>query len=281
MATMKIVCGDCGGSLSPEDTSCPQCGSLVERPELRGAAEGSSGRCPACGHRNSRSGLFCESCGIRLGAAGRTSEQKRKLKGVQTSVHVPVIVFAILFGGWGLYDDLSRDIPSVPDHDHASAASGTQEHSELLTQIRQLQRMVEAHPDDDAMLLRLANLLQDYSREDHQSLHLATETYERYLQRNPDDENARVDLGICYFDLARHDSTEAHTLLQRAITEMKSVAQKNPKHQAAAFNLGIVMLNAGNTAESGEWFRRAAAIDPGSNLGQRAGRLLEEHTFAE
>ncbi|MDH4070103.1 MAG: tetratricopeptide repeat protein [Ignavibacteria bacterium] len=194
-----------------------------------------------------------------------------------------MIAFAVLFGGWALYDDLSRDIPALQDqdHEHAPPASATQGNQELLAEVQQLQRMVEAHPEDDDMLLRLANVLQDYSREDHQSLHLAAETYERYLQRNPDNENARVDLGICYFDLARHDSADARSLLQRAIREMKSVAEKNPRHQAAAFNLGIVMLNAGDAQESGDWFRRAAAIDPGSSLGQRATRLLEEHTFSE
>jgi Tfp pilus assembly protein PilF len=64
-----------------------------------------------------------------------------------------------------------------------------------------------------------------------------------------------------------------------ALQEMERVYTINPHHQAAAFNLGIVQLNAGNLDEASEWLRRAASIDPNSDLGQRAKKLLDEHTF--
>ncbi len=64
-----------------------------------------------------------------------------------------------------------------------------------------------------------------------------------------------------------------------AINEMETVHKTNPKHQAAAFNLGIVNLSAGSMEKSNEWFKKALEIDPRSNLGQRAQSLLEQHTF--
>jgi len=273
-----MVCGECGRTLSPGERACPQCGSRVDFPASRQTEKKTGDRCQSCGHANPSGSTFCESCGIRLTTGKRKEGGKKRTRSALSGMHLPAIVVALLFGGWGLYDDLGREIPDVSSAGHEAQ---TEISTAQFQEIQSLQRMVEAHPEDDAMLLRLANLLQDYAREDHRLVHIAVETYERYLARNPGDENARVDLGICYFDLAGSDTARASELIQRAIREIQSVAEQNPRHQAAAFNLGIITLNAGLTDISSEWFRRAAAIDPSSNLGVRAAQILEEHSFPE
>ena len=84
-------------------------------------------------------------------------------------------------------------------------------------------------------------------------------------------------MGICYFELARTDSIHSGAFLDLAITEMRKTLESAPKHQPAAFNLGIVYLTAGNLEESTRWFKQAVALDSTSSLGQRARQMLEQH----
>jgi tetratricopeptide (TPR) repeat protein len=135
-----------------------------------------------------------------------------------------------------------------------------------------LEREVAENPGDVHAKLRLANALQDngaYSR--------AIELYKDYLGVHAEDPDARVDLGICYFELARTDSTHSGAFLDLAIKEMTTAFEGTQQHQPAAFNLGIVYLTAGNLEESTRWFERAAALDSSSALGRRSRQLLEQH----
>jgi tetratricopeptide (TPR) repeat protein len=122
--------------------------------------------------------------------------------------------------------------------------------------------------------LRLANLLHDNAL-----YRQAVDAYRKYLAGHPGNTNARVDLGICYFELARRDSTGSRDLLKRAIAEMEKAVQTDATHQPAAFNLGIVNLFAGDTQESNRWFKRAIELNANSDLGVRAKKLLEQHSF--
>jgi tetratricopeptide (TPR) repeat protein len=191
---------------------------------------------------------------------------------------IPVIVLVVALGGWFIYTEFSREPPQEHVHTQDTEA-GT--HSEAHEEIDRLQRQVDQDPNDSGTLLRLANLLHDHSlSSDPGMLPRAIRTYQAYLEKNPSDGNARVDLGICYFELSRADTTDPAGLIHRAVEEMKTVYDANPKHQAAAFNLGIVTLSSGQTIASNDWFRRAVDIDPGSTLGKRAQSILEQHTFA-
>ena len=281
MAVVKLLCGGCGAELSGGATACPQCGIPVEYPGEGKAGEGGS-LCPECGHRNEAKGAFCESCGKKIGGGPGKSDKKARQRDSERnwvgSIHAPAIVISLLFGGWAIYSELDRDFPPEEVHNHAVQET---DHSAQEAEIARLQAKVDANPEDDASMLRLANMLQDHASHDQRYLLRAIEVYQKVLARNPQEENARVDLGICFFDLARVDTIHGLALIQRAIKEIEIVAKSNPEHQAAAFNLGIVNLNIGNTEESAEWFRRAAAIDPASDLGARSKRLLEQHAFSE
>jgi Flp pilus assembly protein TadD len=107
----------------------------------------------------------------------------------------------------------------------------------------------------------------------------AIDVYTLYLAQRPDDPNARVDMGICYFELGRQDSAHGAQYVAAAVREMRRVADADPDHQPAAFNLGVVHLFIGATEESSAWFRKAVAIAPDTPLGKRAASLLEQHTF--
>jgi tetratricopeptide (TPR) repeat protein len=174
------------------------------------------------------------------------------------------------------YDEIRRDSGSHETHVHTPA---TAESAGMLQEIDRLQKTVDANPADDASLLRLANVLHDHAMRDRTLLMRAVNTYGTYLKRKPGDTNARVDMGICYFEMGRLDSVNGPSFFARAIDEMTKAFNGNPSHQPAAFNLGIVNLNAGHLEESNAWFKKALALNPDTDLGKRAKQILEQHTF--
>ena len=106
----------------------------------------------------------------------------------------------------------------------------------------------------------------------------AIDAYTKYLKLKPNDPNPRVDMGICYFEMALVDSDNRSSLIAKSIQEMKSVFDANPTHQPSAFNLGIVNLNAGNLEESNKWFRKTVELNPNSDLGKKAQQMLDQHS---
>jgi tetratricopeptide (TPR) repeat protein len=111
--------------------------------------------------------------------------------------------------------------------------------------------------------LELANLLHDSGFFDR-----AIENYKKYLEIKPNSTNALVDMGICYFELQNYASADS---------VMKIAIKIEPQHQQANFNLGIVNLAAGKIDESKEWFKKAIAIDPNSEIGKKAEQILQSH----
>jgi tetratricopeptide (TPR) repeat protein len=129
-------------------------------------------------------------------------------------------------------------------------------------------------PADTDALLRLANAYHDAGRWEQ-----AVTAYTKYLGEKPADPDARVDMGVCYFEWSKNVPAKGEEYRNRAIAEMKRALKEHPKHQAAAFNLGIVTLNGGDVKGSSEWFRRAAEMDGSTPLGQKAKAMLEQHSF--
>jgi tetratricopeptide (TPR) repeat protein len=142
----------------------------------------------------------------------------------------------------------------------------------LLKDIDRLKKVVEANPENMDSTLRLANLLHDVSLADQ-----AIPYYERYLDKNPQDADARVDMGICYFELSRKDTSKSKPELNTAVGEMEKALAYNPRHQLACYNLGIVNLSAGNFQKSSEWFKRCIEIDPAAEISNKAKQLLTDH----
>jgi tetratricopeptide (TPR) repeat protein len=182
-----------------------------------------------------------------------------------------IIVVVAVF----VYAELRRSYPP--------SASGSQNQAAALPpdmtgEIERLQKVVELNPADAASILRLANLLHDNGSRDPQSVVRAVQMYKKYLELNPDNPDARVDLGVCYFELGRGDSAKSRDYFTSAANEMGKAYAAHPTHQTAAFNLGIVNLYAGNLEVASKWFTRAVEIDANSALGTRAKQLLEQHS---
>src|SRR5690606_25246217 len=97
-----------------------------------------------------------------------------------------------------------------------------------MNEINALEEKVKANPDDLQSLLHLAHLKNDAGLYD-----AAIISYKNYLDKNPSDADARVDMGVCYYNLKDYNS---------AITEMKKALEYKPDHQIAHLNLGIVNL---------------------------------------
>jgi tetratricopeptide (TPR) repeat protein len=133
---------------------------------------------------------------------------------------------------------------------------------------------VRDNPGDAEALLNLANGLHD-----HRQWERAIQTYQQYLQKNPRNPDARVDMGICYSELSRANPEKGDDYFAKAVEAMESALEVSPKHVPAAFNLGIIHLQRGEVELSNEWFQRAIAMDKNHPLAQRAQRMLEQHSF--
>jgi len=142
------------------------------------------------------------------------------------------------------------------------------------TDLGPLEAAVAADPKDGEARLKLANGLHD-----HGMLPQAIEQYKAYLAMHPENPDARVDLGICYDQLALTDTARSAMFFALAVREMEAVAAIHPGHQPAAFNLGIVNLHRGDLEGSNRWMKKALEIDRNSDLGQRAQRMLQQHSF--
>lgn len=255
--------------------------------------------CSACGHENTHGGPSCDVCGASLpkdssssGVPTRPAERnvRRGTKDRPKSARPAGVAkrrwepWQLVAGGilgavviFFLYGELTRySSSSVSSPGGQPSVAATAAHEE----IQRLEESIQKNPSDAASALRLANLLHDNGLRDPHDLVHAIETYRKYLALQPGNPDARVDMGICYFELARTDSMHARDLYQHAAREMEAAFAEHPTHQAAAFNLGVVKLNAGSLEESKAWFQKTIAIDARSALGMRAKELLDQHSSA-
>ncbi len=254
MAHARLVCGDCGAELSVVDAICPGCGAAIERKQAKGGAERQKGP-----------------------PSSPVSEPRRRDGKAKRFEPWQIVAGAAVIGlvAFFVYTELQRDHASVRPAEQQVQQQATPQGMSRAPRadIAPLEQAVAASPSDARALLRLANGLQDngaYPR--------AIGVYERYLAIEPDDPDARVDMAVCYFELGRADSAGGKSMLEIARKEMEMTLKKRPDHQPAAFNLGIVTLTMGDLETSNAWFKRAVELNPASDLGTRAKRILEQHS---
>ena len=131
-----------------------------------------------------------------------------------------------------------------------------------LAALEQLRAAAEANPKDASALLLYANKLHDSRLIDQ-----AIVQYRAYLELQPDNPDAGIDLGVCYFELKRY---------AEASKQMESVLARHPEHQLGTFNLGIVKYNAGEIGAAEMWLQKAIAINASSDVAKNATKLLDE-----
>lgn len=253
MAHAKLVCSECGAELSVVDAICPGCGAAIERKQVKGRTEGRKGRASEPRPEPVR----------QQGTA-------KRFEPWQIVAGLSVIALVAFF----VYTEMQRehvDARQAPPQAQTSAVPQAPR-----VDIAPLEQAVASNPEDARALLRLANGLQDNG-----AYRRAIDAYERYLAIEPGDPDARVDMGVCLFELGRVDSAGGAALMQTAVKEMELAFKKRPDHQPAAFNLGIVTLTMGDLETSNRWLKRAVELDPSSELGQRAKRILEQHSVTQ
>ncbi len=277
---VRLVCGACGAAVGPGDSVCPSCGAALD---FSGSTRVP---CPSCGHRNVPGRNTCESCGARLVARGASGggeprpERRKKKGGEGTRRGEPWMYVAgasvlalVAYVVWLVVQSpSSSSVGGVVGSPMPPSGAAVQAPGD--DQIAALEQAVRDRPGDQQALLALANALHD-----HREWERAIGAYQAYLQKNPANPDARVDMGICYFELSRAkpDSSEAN--FSKAVSEMEAALRTSPRHVPAAYNLGIIYLQRGDLTKSNEWFRRAIAMDKNHPLAQRAQRMLEQHSF--
>jgi len=94
----------------------------------------------------------------------------------------------------------------------------------------------------------------------------AVPLYRQLLARNPDDAGAYNDLGLALLYL--NDKPGALSSLQTAVA-------KRPQLQRPWLTLGFIHLQLGNTADAKIALERARELNPETDVGKEATRLLE------
>lgn len=277
---VRMVCGACGAVVGPGDTVCPSCGAALEHPGAAGGA------CPSCGFRNAPGRDTCQSCGVRLvpGGGARVvsrpeGRKKRPVKEGRKRTEPWMYVAGVSVLGLLAYV-VWLALQSPSSSSSGGVVSGAPPAGVLNPsaggegQITVLEQAVRDRPGDAGALLALANALHD-----NREWGRAISAYQSYLQKNPGNPDARVDLGICYFELSRAKPEGSEENFSKAVNEMERAIRESPRHVPAAFNLGVIYRHRGALEESNEWFQRAIAIDRDHPLAQRARRMLEQHSF--
>ena len=265
-----IVCSTCGFQNPVGARSCELCGAFLRRAEkssnhLKGSAEKKS---PLVSEKPKQS---------KTGSDAVIREKREELKWEHTAsrrrFHLNVIqtvsVAAVLLLGGILVYGVMTTKSVTPQQDNTAGADAQQQASttppsaDVLHEIDRLRQIVDKNPADLVSTLRLSNMLQDNGMYDQ-----AVVYYKRYLDKIPDNIDARVDYGVTLYE-------GGHT--QEAIDQLDRAIRMNPNHQKAFFNLGIVYLNAGEIDKSNDALKKSVQIDPRSDVGKQAQQILQEH----
>lgn len=281
----RILCSECGKEIRWGNQNCSNCGSAIEWPTETDVTESAETpvvqrTCNRCGSENSADASFCSSCGAKLQGAQKQQAQSSRKSAKQEkgrdskkreSDSSPLFSWKVIFGFLGLLlilvvaVELFSKREPTPIQEQAAAPQMQAANIQLAGQISELEKQVAANPSDMQALLKLANMSHDGRFFDK-----AITYYKRYLDKNVKDANARVDLGICYFENGDNDAAQK---------EMLTALKYDPKHLQAHFNLGIVNLKARRIQEANDWFKKTIALaPPNSEIGQQAKQFLEQHS---
>lgn len=242
----RLICGECGGENDPGASFCQNCGEslLGERVPRAAAPIAATGR--GAGFRDY---LIIGGVAVAL-AVGvfllASPEEK-------TGPPLPAQQ-----GQPGGQQGEGALPPGHPPMEH-QAPTPTPEQQQ---RIAELERKVKEQPADYAAKLDLANIYYDLERHTE-----AVPLYQAYLEKNPDDPDARTDMAY---------SIASSGDIPGAIVELHKVTSGHPKHQNSAYNLAIMYLSTRNRDSTAVWLRNVVEIDSTSRQGQLALQLLTE-----
>ncbi len=229
--------------------------------------------CNVCGEENSSTANFCSSCGASL-KKGKNKKNQHSNKNVtsagkqiNTSTIVYSVVGLVIVGIVILYSAGIFDSPAPTFNATQQQFSQNNPHAGVdlsaLQNIKTLESVVAANPNDFDSLLKLAHLLNDsgfYQK--------AIERYKQYLAKYPNTPDVLIDMGVCYYSLSNYDE---------ALKAMKKGIQINPRHQIGNFNIGIVNSAMGNIEEAKKWWKKAVDINPNADIAKKAMNLINQN----
>lgn len=218
--------------------------------------------CPGCGTEIELRDNFCRNCGKKLSRkqAGDKKEESNLLSG--RIVYIFTIVIIVLVVLIFVLNSRSGNTKPVEAPQQTTQLQGSVpmvDHQK----ISELKSMVSKNPEDASSIIVLANLLHDSGLPED-----AITYYKKFLSLRESDPDARVDLGICYFELGDNASAKA---------EMEKAIKQSPKHQKAHFNLGIINLKEGSVEKANEYFKKCYELDASTPTGMEAKRIMEQH----
>ncbi|MFZ1730591.1 MAG: tetratricopeptide repeat protein [Bacteroidota bacterium] len=265
MAEEKNICASCGSANAPEASICDTCGENLTL-GTPAAAPDFIEKLPAAKAPPVKAAAAAplprrQAPQVQKKNTARQTGQVSAGAMFSTMQWIAITIAAFILGGvvTAAFLQSTATAPSAVQDESGM----TQQDSQLnIGRLNEAKAALDANPDDQAAILVYANALHDAKMLDQ-----AIAQYKRYLLSDPDNADARVDLGICYFEKQEFDS---------AIAEMERAVAKHPEHQLGMYNLGIVNLNSGNKEKAREWFTRARDFDPNSAYGQNAAKLLNE-----
>lgn len=149
---------------------------------------------------------------------------------------VTALIFVILgFAGGYFYTRQAggpaSSAPLLPSQPSAEEAMGLPEGHppmDVARRMVELRQEAEQNPDDPVPTLRLADFLLDVGR-----CQDAVAWYERALQREPKNLDARTKLGNCLAETGQPDA---------AIRQFETVLQLKPNEPHALYHLGVTLL---------------------------------------
>jgi tetratricopeptide (TPR) repeat protein len=182
---------------------------------------------------------------------------------------IGIIVFVIIVV-W-LVRKPAQPLPGMIPVDNPTQEENVNNNATMV-EAKRLEDLVNSYPDSIEAMLSLAHLYQDVGMSEK-----AIHSYSKYLEKDPKNADARIDLGVSYFQLSAEDTLEKLTLLKKAISEMELALKYAPNHLLGHFNLGIVNLQSGNFNEAVEYFKKCISLNPKSPIAQKAQEILDQH----
>jgi TolA-binding protein len=266
-----IKCGNCGTENALGSKNCSECGAPLKGETIRkdkitdtplNGVSGLPGR-----DKNIKSagkaGSDTEQAGRAPGGNKSPQNSAHKKNAFNNSNIITIFGIGLLLVFAILYFSGTFDHRAVTSQDQELQQINAGPDIKRMQEIENVKQQIKDSPNKMELYLHLAQLQQD-----SKLLNPAVSNYKKYLDTAPEDADARVDLGICYYDLGDYD---------KAIEQMETALRYKPEHQKACLNLGIVNLQAGNKSKSIEWLKKAIKIDSSSEAGREANELLNSH----
>lgn len=295
-----MFCPACGFNIRKDYQFCPSCGEKLPKVNIEAdnTISGESDKlknndkyviCEVCGEENQSSSSLCVSCGAKLDKHNivekpvqkniiqkktekvikekeNTKKGGKSIQEVAGQKKLSPTNLVILIAGLLLLGYVILDLAGIfdqPQHTHINTP-GTNINPGInladVESINQLENQVLSDTTQTQLILQLAHKLGDSGFNER-----AVKYYEMYLRKIPDNADVQVDLGVVFFELKQYE---------KAKNRMMKGLELNPSHQIAHFNLGVVNSAQAKMDSAKLWWRKAADINPASDIGRRAQELL-------